>query len=64
MIGDAGLTPLLGKYPGGGNGNSLQYSCPGNPMERGTWQAVVQGLQRVGHNCSDLAHMGTHGAID
>ena len=33
--------PGLGKSPGGGHGNPLQYSCLGNPMDRGAWQATV-----------------------
>ena len=33
--GDAGSNPGLGRSPGGGNGNPLQYSCLGNPMDRG-----------------------------
>ena len=36
-----GLIPGLGRFPGGGHGNLLQYSCLENPMERGAWQAVV-----------------------
>ena len=36
-IGDAGLIPGLGRSLGGGNGNSLQYSCLGNPMDREAW---------------------------
>ena len=40
--GDAGWIPGLGRYPGGGNGNPLQYSCPENPMDRGAWWATVQ----------------------
>ena len=36
-----GSTPGLGKSPGEGHGNSLQYSCLENPMERGAWQATV-----------------------
>ena len=39
--GDAGLTPGWGGSPGEGNGNSLQYSCLGNPMDRGDWQVTV-----------------------
>ena len=31
----------LGRSPGGGNGNPLQYSCLGNPMDRGAWWATV-----------------------
>ena len=41
-IRDAGLIPKLGRSPGGGNGNSFQYSCLGNPMDRGVWQTAVQ----------------------
>jgi len=33
--GDLGWIPGLGRFPGGGNGNPLQYSCLGNPMDRG-----------------------------
>ena len=40
--GDAGLIPGLGRSPGGGNGNLLQYSCQENPVDRGAWQATVQ----------------------
>ena len=32
--------PGLERFPGGENGNPLQYSCLGNPMDRGTWQAI------------------------
>ena len=37
--GDAGSNPGLGRSPGEGNGNPLQYSCLGNPMDRGAWWA-------------------------
>ena len=40
---DSGLIPWLGRSPGGGNGNVLQYSRLGNPMDRGAWQATVHG---------------------
>ena len=36
-VGDLGLIPGLGRSPGEGNGNPLQYSCLENPMEGGTW---------------------------
>ena len=42
--GDAGLIPGSGRFPGEGNGNLLQYSCLGNPMDRGAWQATVHGV--------------------
>ena len=53
-VGDAGLIPGLGRSPGEGNGNLLQYSCLENPMDRGDWQATVHG---VGH---DLAYRQSH----
>ena len=41
---DAGCIPGSGRSPGGRNGNPLQYSCVGNPMDRRTWQAIVRGV--------------------
>ena len=38
--------PWVGKIPGEGNGNPLQYSCLGNPMDRGAWQATVHGVSK------------------
>ena len=55
--GDAGSVPELGRSPGEGNGNPLQYSCLGNPMDREAWWPTVQGSQRVRHN---LATQPTH----
>ena len=49
-IGDSGSIPELGRSPGGGDGNTLQYYCLENPMDRGTWWAIVHGVTRVGHN--------------
>ena len=40
-VGDIGSIPGLGRSPGVRNGNPLQYSCLGNPMDRGAWQATV-----------------------
>ena len=42
--GDAGSVPGLGRASGDGNGNPLQCSCLGNPMDRGAWQAAVHGV--------------------
>ena len=39
--GDMGLIPEMGRSPGGGNGNLLQYSCLKNSMDRGAWRATV-----------------------
>ena len=44
--GDPGLIPGLGRSPGEGNGNPLQYSCLGVPMDRGAWWATVCGLAK------------------
>ena len=44
--GDQGLILGLGRSPGEGNGNPLQYSCLGNPMDRGAWQARVHGVAK------------------
>ena len=44
---DPGLIPGLGKCPGGGNGNPLQYSRLENSVDRGAWRAIVHGLKRV-----------------
>ena len=51
-IRDVGLIPESGGSPGGGHGNPLQYSCLENPMDRGTWWAIVHGSQRIGRNRS------------
>ena len=48
--GDAGSIPGSGRSPGEGNGNPLQCSCLGNPMDRGAWWATVHG----GHKESEL----------
>ena len=44
--GDVGLIPVWGRSPGGGNGNPRQYSCLGNPMDRGAWWATVHGVTK------------------
>ena len=44
--GDAGLILGLGRSPGGGNGNLLQYSCLENPMDGEAWQAMVHGVAK------------------
>ena len=45
-IRDRGSIPGLGRSPGGGNGNPLQYSCQDNPMDREAWQATVFGVRK------------------
>ena len=44
--GDMGSIPGLGRSPGEGNGNPLQYSCLGNSMDRGAWQAIIHAVTK------------------
>ena len=44
--GDAGSILCLGRSPGEGNGNPHQYSCLGNPVDRGAWRATVHGVAK------------------
>ena len=54
-IGDAGSIPKLGRSPGEGNGNLLQYSCLGNLTDRGAWQAIVHRVAKSQTRLSDRA---------
>ena len=45
-IRDMGLIPGLGRFPGGGHGNPLQYSYLENPTDREAWQATVHGVAK------------------
>ena len=45
-VGDGGLIPGSGRSPGRGHSNQLQYSCLENPMDRGAWQATVDGVAK------------------
>ena len=45
-VGDLGSIPGMGRSPGKGNGNPLQYSSLDNPMDRGAWQATVHGVTK------------------
>ena len=47
---DVDLIPGLGRSPGGGHGNPLQYSCLENPMDRGAWWATVRRAAKVRHD--------------
>ena len=44
--GDVNSVPGWGRSPGEGNGNPFQYSCLGNPIDRGAWQATVLGVAK------------------
>ena len=60
---DSGLIPELGRFPGEGNGNPLQYSCLENSMNRGAWRATVHGVAKSQtwpeHTC--MTHTGGDG---
>ena len=51
--GDPGSIPGSGRFPVEGNGNPLQYSCPGNPMNRGVCWAIVHGVAKSRTGLSD-----------
>ena len=53
--GDAALIPGSGRSPGGGNGDSFQYSCLENSMGRGAWQATAHGAAKSRTRLSDWA---------
>ena len=54
--GDLGSIPGSESFPGGGNGNPLQYSCLQNPMDRGAWRATVHGVAESRTRLSDFTH--------
>ena len=56
-MGDAGLTPGLGRSPGEGNGNPLQYSCWQNPIDRGAWWVTVHRVVK------SQAQLGMHAQV-
>ena len=53
-VGDLGSIPGLGRSPGEGNGNPLQYSCLKNPMDKGAWWATVHGVAKTQTRLSNL----------
>ena len=55
---DSGLIPGWGRFPGKGNGNSLQeyYSCLGNPIDGGAWWATVHGITKSWTKLSTCLH--------
>ena len=56
--GDLGSIPGLGRSPGEGNGNPLQYSCLENPMDGGAWWATVHGVSEL--DTTERLHSLTH----
>ena len=65
--GDVDSIPVPGRSPGEGNGNPLQYSCPGNPMDTEVWQATVHRVAkeldttlRLKNNNPDISKFPSH----
>ena len=56
-VGDLSLIPGLGRSPGEGNGNSLQYPCLENPMDRGAGWAIVHGVAKSWTRLSDFTSL-------
>ena len=56
---DAGSIPESGRSPGGGNGNSLQYSCLENSVDKGAWSATVHGVAKE-LDMTEETHAHTH----
>ena len=56
--GDAGSIPGLGRFPGEGHGNPLQYFCLENIMDRGAWQAMVYRITKSWAQLKDTARIG------
>ena len=60
-IRDVVSIPGFGRFPGGGHGNPLQYSCLEDPMDRGAWQATVHGMAKSLTQLKQImAHTHTH----
>ena len=59
---DTGSIPGSGRSPGGGNGNPVQYSCLGNPMDRGAWRAIVHGVPKSWTRLSTYTQLCRHPA--
>ena len=61
--GDTGSIPGLGRSPGKGNGNPLQYSCLENPMDPGAWWATVHGVAKSRTRLSDFSSLLLHHSL-
>ena len=61
------FNPCFEETPGGGHGNSLQYSCLENPMGSGAWRAIVHRFAKSGTQLKQLSllcKLGTVGAVE
>ena len=62
-VGDLGSIPWSGRFPRGRNDNPLQYSCLETPVDRGAWQASVQGVAKEPDTLERLSHTHTPGLM-
>ena len=62
-VGDLGSVPGLGRSPGEGNGNPLQYSCLENPVDGEAWQATVYGVAKSRTRLSDFTFTFTNNLL-
>ena len=62
-VGDPSSITGSGRSPGEGNGNPPQYSCLGNPMDRGAWRATVHGVAKS-DTTEQLTHIHTPGGVE
>ena len=62
-MGDLGSIPGLGRCPGEGSGNPLQYSCLENSMDRGAWQATVHGVAKSQTTLNDEHFDNIHSVV-
>ena len=62
--GDLGSIPGLGRSPGEGNGNPLQYSCLENPMDRGAWWAIVHRVTKSQTRLSEFTSLHMYQTSD
>ena len=60
-VGDLGLIPGLGRFPGDGNDYPLQYSGLENSMDRGNWQAIIHGISKSQTQLSDFHFTSLNG---
>ena len=58
-VGDSGSIPGSGRSSGEGNGNPLQYSCLENPMDVGSWWAILHGVSKSWTQLSEFTFIST-----
>ena len=62
-VGDLGSIPGLGRFPGEVKGYPLQYSCLGNPKDRGAWQVIAHGIAKDSNQTTRIHSAGGKGLM-